>query len=238
MSTKRLSSKEAIFPVIVLAASIINLYHQIQSVVIPSVFVSIVGIAGVWLFYKNNRYFKPLFFVWILVQLLIIDKETFLSPGVSIHKVYWDVTQGINLKLGFTVASFSSKTTVHLNILSIVYLLVFRLLRISSLVGTKLTFSKFKSDSVFSDVFPVTGTIINRVEVAGDKDWLLVTLDRPVMYDEKQIFSVIVKRKDGEILKPSKANQIIYFRLVDNTDDLLAKADIKQFPFIEWVLCK
>ncbi len=238
MNKERLSSKEAIFPVVVLVASIFALFQQTYFLNILSFVVSLVGIVGVWLFYKNNRYFQPLFFVWILVQLLIIDKVTLLPSGANVHTVYWDVTQGVNLKFGLSAGTLYSKTTVHINILAIIFLVVFRLLRISSLVGTKLTFYKFKEDSVFAEVFPVTGSVIKRIEVAGEKDWLLVTLDKPIIYNEKQIFSVIIKRKDGGILKPSMANQVIYFRLVDNTNDLFADADIKKFPFLEWVLCK
>lgn len=238
MNKERLSSKEAIFPVVVLVASIFTLYKQTYFLNMPAVVVALVGIVGVWLFYKNNKYFQPLFFVWILAQLVIIDKVTLDPSGMSIYSVYWDATPGINLKFGFSVDSSFSKTTVHINILAIIFLVVFRLLRISSLIGTKLTFYKFKEDSVFADVFPVTGSVFKRIEVAGEKDWLLVTLDKPVIYNGKQIFSVIIKRKDGGILKPSKANQVIYFRLVDNTNDLFVEADIKNFPFLEWVLCK
>lgn len=238
MNKERLSSKEAIFPVIVLVASIYNLYTQAFHLNIPSLVIAIIGLAGVWLFYRNDKYYLLLFLIWILPQLLIIDNINRLPSGVSVYNVYWDVTQGVNLKFGFSVDSSFSKTTVHINILAIIFLVVFRLLRISSLIGTKLTFYKFKEDSVFADVFPVTGSVIKRIEVAGEKDWLLVTLDKPIIYNEKQIFSVIIKRKDGGILKPSMANQVIYFRLVDNTNDLFADADIKKFPFLGWVLCK
>ncbi len=238
MNKERLSSKEAIFPIVVLVASVFALYKQTYFLNIPSFVVSLVGIVGVWLFYKNNKYFQPLFFVWILAQLVIIDRVTLHPSGVSVYSLYWDATQGVSLKFGIFAGSTFSKTTVHINILSILFLIVFRLLRISGLVGTKLTFYKFKEDSVFADVFPVTGSVFKRIEVAEEKDWLLVTLDKPIIYNEKQIFSVIIKRKDGGILKPSMANQVIYFRLVDNTNDLFAKADIKKFPFLEWVLCK
>jgi asparagine N-glycosylation enzyme membrane subunit Stt3 len=117
MNKERLSSKEAIFPVVVLVASIFALFQQTYFLNILSFVVSLVGIVGVWLFYKNNRYFQPLFFVWILVQLLIIDKVTLLPSGANVHTVYWDVTQGVNLKFGLSAGTLYSKTTVHINIL-------------------------------------------------------------------------------------------------------------------------
>jgi hypothetical protein len=238
MSKQPSITKEFIFPLIVLVLSGLTLGQHFLTHNIQAAIVAVIGIVGCVLFYFKNRYYKLLFFIWIIVQMLVITSIVEVSAGLRMRVTYWDATQNFSLKFGFTVGSATKTTTVQVNVLAFIFLGFFRLLRVSGLVGARLTFTKFKADSVFGDALPVTGTVLKRVVLGDEKDWLLVQLDAPVLYNQNNINTVLVKRKDGGVLRTKAANQIIYFRLVDNPQDINDNAGAADFPFLEWVVCK
>jgi hypothetical protein len=233
-------TKESIFPVIVAGLSLFNIYNHLTDFLSLSTLLSLIGIAGTILYFKKNDLFKKLMYLWIIAQLIVIDREILDTVSDTWYESsFWDLTQVFSFKLGFTFATNSNKFGFNLNVIAIVYLAFFKILEISSLAGKQLTFYKFKPNSNLSEVFPLTGTIKKRVVLSKDKDWLLVELTSPFNFNGKSVNNVLIKRKDGEVIKPKVKNQLVFFRLIYDINQLVeGDNESNNFPFVDWAICE
>lgn len=236
MNTKTGFKKDLLFPIIVVILSVVNLVQQFSYFGIISTITSFVGIVGVIFFFLKNNKYKLLFYVWILVQLVHINiTYDDYDIGARVTKIIWDASQGdVSFFLSLTLDGFA----IQLNVVAIFYLVLFRALKVSELKGSTLTFSKLKAESHFGDNLPVEGTVIDILKIGGEKEWLLVQLDSFISNGDVKINTVLVKRKDEEIIKPKQDGQIVYFRLVDDINAIYTAERVSQFPLVEWVLCK
>lgn len=106
------------------------------------------------------------------------------------------------------------------------------------MAGKQLTSRAFRQDSRLGDIFPLQGTVVKRLHLSKEKDWLLIGFPTPFMYEDRYYSHALIKAKDGNPIKPGAANQIVYFRLVEDENRVTDTGnDIHQFPFIDWVLC-
>ena len=106
-----------------------------------------------------------------------------------------------------------------------------------SLVGKKITLKKFR-DGALGDIFPIDGTIIKRINLNNEKNWLLVELDESFAYNGQNISMTLIKRKDDKTIRLKDKNQISFLRLVYNEMDLENTTDNTKFPFIDWIRCE
>lgn len=67
---------ELVLPLLIAILSSLNLLSIFQGVFTLSQIVSIVGLVGVVLYFFRNPYFKYLFYLWILVQIIVVDVES------------------------------------------------------------------------------------------------------------------------------------------------------------------
>lgn len=236
MSTKKNLKKDLLFPIIVIVLSIANLIQQFNSFSIISTFTSVIGIAGAVFFFLGSGKYKLLFYLWILFQLFVV-KVAYddYNIGARVVRVMWEAIQG---DLAFYFSLTFNGFSVQLNVVAIFYLVLFRALKVSELKGIELTFSKLKAESHFGDDLPVKGVVIDILKIGGEKEWLLVQLSNFIHNGDTEINTVLVKRKDGEVIEKNREGQIVYFRLVENINEIYTAERISQFPLIEWVLCK
>lgn len=233
-------STESIFPIIVASLSILNIAVNYRNPLVLTNLVSLVGIAGTILYFRNISVFKKLIFFWIFVQVIIIQKETMdFATKTWMYDSYWDMAQFLRIKFGFYVSTETSKYNIHVNIIAFLYFALLKILEVSGLIGKKLTFKKFRDDNRLGDVFPLTGTVLKRVTLTNEKDWLLVQIESSFIYNDKEIEYVLIKSKDGNTLKQKAKGQLAYFRLVYSIKDIIGDInDIDNFPFIDWVICE
>lgn len=208
---------DAIFPVIVIVLSLMNISNSFNDILSLSVLVSLVGIIGAVLFFMKNPIAPKVIYAWIIVQL------------VSFPPVF-DLSQGFNLLFSAQANSFE----MRINFVAIAMLGAAHLLATASLAGRKATIYQFRESSL-GDVFPVTATLIRRVVIEDEKNWLLAHLSDPVYYDDAPVYYVLIRRKDGETLKLGKEKQVSFLRLVLDENHLDNTTNAKRFPFIDWV---
>lgn len=208
---------DAIFPVIVILLSLMNISNHLSDIISLSVLVSIVGIIGGVLFFMRSPIAPKIIYAWIIVQIISFPPA-------------FDLSQGFNL-----VMSVGNKNSeFHVSFIAIGMLGTARILATASLAGRKATIYQFRESSL-GDVFPVTATLIKRVQLADEKNWLLAHLSSPVNYNDTPVYYVLIRRKDGETLKLGKEKQVSFLRLVLNENDLDNTNDSRRFPFIDWV---
>ena len=83
------------------------------------------------------------------------------------------------------------------------------------------------------------GTIIKPLTLSGEKDWLLIKLDKSINYNFSQFEYVVIKPKSGSILSIKTELVIIYFGLVSDLQDTLkVNAEKSMFTFVDWVKCR
>ncbi len=242
---KKYLTIENVFPIFVVLASIRAIFRQLDYFFVPALLLSFLGILGAFLFFKGNKYFKYCINIWLLGQLLIIDK-TFLhqQTGIVVTIPIWDLSQGFSFKFGLKFMQAQVTYNYNINIAIIfVWLLVETIEKkffSKKLIGKHLVFNAFRQHTTFTDLFPFTGTIIENVTVSGDVSWLLVKLENDITYQTFIFNHVLIRSKEDTTLNLSKGKQLIYFHLVPNGKNVAATTnnDISLFPMEDWVYCE
>lgn len=224
MTTKNNFSTETIVPIAVILLSVMNISNKIHDLISLSVLNSLIGIVGSVLFFLKKPISVKLIYSWILAQIVIIDP-------------IFDVSQGLSFKLGFTLGLKNGDVGLNINILAFLMLGCIKILETANLIGKKITLKKFR-DGILEDIFPINGTITERISLENEKNWLLVTLDNSFDYEGQSINKVLIKRKDDKTVKLKEKNQISFLRLVVHENDLINKSDKASFPFIDWIICE
>jgi hypothetical protein len=230
---------ETVFPLIILTLSIISLFNMLSGVEIPRLLFSLLGIISAVLYFIKIRAFRYLMYIWILGQVVVIERETLDAAGMWVSNPLWDVTQTFNLNFGFFMKFAQSKVGINLNLLALFFFGLLKVLSVSSLIGTKFLFKKFGPNNKLGNIFPLSGTAIKRVIVSGKKDYLLIQLDFPFVFNEKEISYVLIKDKQAGLIQPGAKGQLVYFKLVKDINDVQeGDNDGKKFPFIDWAYCE
>jgi hypothetical protein len=231
---------ETVFPVLIAVLSLLNILKHSANFLALTNLLSLVGIVGTILYFKKNNLYKKIIYLWILAQVIVVDREILdETTGIWINKPFWDLTQVISVKLGFKLTTNTSNFGINANIATIFFFGLLRILGASGLIGKQLSFKKFRQDNRLGDIFPLAGTVLKRVTLSKEKDWLLVHLSSTFDFEGNTIEYVLVKSKDGETIKQKAKNQIVYFRLVNDINNIReGNNDSNNFPFIDWTLCE
>lgn len=210
----KLLSTEALLPCAALLLSIINITSYATSS-IPNLCLSVVGIVGAALYFREHPWAFRLLYFWVLAQIVIIEP-------------YIDLSQGIRLSFGFGL----NDGGIYINIPMLVLFATVRVVEAAGYKGRKIILREFREGSIAG--FPLTGTVTGRKTVGDEHNWLIVSPDELFSYDGRTVHSLLVKRKDNKTVKPGGKNQVSFFRLVYDAADLKS-ADAGRFPFIDWV---
>ncbi len=224
MTTKNNFSAETILPIIVILLSIMNIFSNDHGLISLSILNSLIGIIGSVLFFLKKVNSVRLIYVWIIAQIVIIDP-------------FFDLSQGINFKLGFILGLKNGDVVLNVNVLAVIMLGFIKILEAANMVGKRITLKKFR-DGILGEIFPINGTITERISLENEKNWLLVALDKSFDYEGQKIHKVLIKRKDDKTVKLKEKNQITFFRLVLDENDLINSSDKSKFPFIDWIICE
>lgn len=209
------NSKEIIYPIFVILLSSLNLTNYLNNPFTLSALNSLIGITGAILFIYRYPFSTKLIYFWTVSQIIVIPK-------------YFDTSQVFSVTYGFGIT---------INAVALFYFGFMKVIEASILIGRNITFTEFRAESIEAD-FPLTGTIERRIEIGKEKNYLLVALNEPFSYDGQKISQVLTKAKDEEkTLKLGKKNQIAFFRVVKNENDLI-NPTLDKFPFLDWVYAK
>jgi hypothetical protein len=231
---------EILFPLIVLVLSAVKLldvfYGGIQ---ISVLIVSLIGIGGVVLYFTKIKYYRQLIYIWILAQLIVINKQV-LDPASNtwIKTPVWNTTQTFDLTLSLSFKYPDRITEPGVNVLAIIFFGFLKIVEVSSLVGKKFTFEKFDYNDRLGDVFPLLGTAIRRIKLGGKKDFLLIQLDFPFQFRDLEIAHIIIKERTGRVIRPGE-KQTVEVRIVKDVNEITEDDnDIKKFPMIDFAYCQ
>lgn len=216
---------EFLFPTLVLILSILNITGNFSMDNIPSVIVSVIGIIGVLLFILKNKWYKQFIYLWIISQIIFI-------PDI------WNVVQVLSIKFGFSFILKSGRVIgIFMNIVPLFYLVAFRALQMSTIIGSRIVIKRYNKDSRIKHLLPIDGTVVKRVNLSGEREWLLVRLDKPIILLNAEIDFVLLKAEGEKPLQKSKKKQLSYFRIIDEPVDVDSDSFSKEHSkFIDWVV--
>lgn len=238
MSTfhKEANKTDWVFPFTVLLICLINIGLNYNNLLSLSVLNSLLGITGIILFFNRIDFFRVLIYLWIFVQIVIVEKisrPVYADQPVQITNV-WNLTQAYSFWVALQLGTYILK----LNFIPLFMFGLLKFLELTGLVGKTLTFTKFRAENSLGDVFPFSGKVIKRVKLDNESDWLLVQLDSAIEYEETPVSYILVKHKERTPLRPGAKNQIVFVRLVYEVHRIWkGKNNKESFPFIDWALC-
>ncbi|MCX6180420.1 MAG: hypothetical protein NT150_00640 [Bacteroidetes bacterium] len=232
--------KEYILPGIITLLSLINLFSSIYYLNIIQILVALIGLTGVVLFlYKKGN--PALFFqVWIFSQIPVIHTESIILIENGIQAInstpIFDATQLLQLTFGFTLGlKGGTNLFIYFNFVPLLYFGLYRVVAASILVGKKIKLTKIKKESKYKNSFPITGSIIKRVELEKENDWLMVELENELIVGEIKSTKILIHPKNKE--KYNKRSDVVSFiRLIKNeqiNDAVMHKKE--DYPFYDWL---
>jgi len=210
--------------------SLINIPIQISAHNYLSIANSIIGLAGVVMFLMSKSVFRYLVWIWIVAQAIIIEHTAVDSAtGVIQKEMLFDLSQIFNLKIGFYASGNTNTYGLDFNALVILYFIVFRNLKTSSYIGKTigLLFMKGNLDLQFDE--RTFATLMQRVNLDGDDNWLLGELNTPIHYNGNEYNRLLVHTEDGLLTHT--------FRLVPASATIAAGVNrTLQFERAVWIM--
>jgi|GEM_PF-3663214 len=205
---------DMVLPIMAIVMSALTLTKTLDFSNIPSLIVSLIGIVAGIAYFLRSRSSTTLLQVWIYAQIPAISRtvDTILESGqtVQIKHAILDTGQTFTLDLGLFLGNLS----LLVNFVPFALLILFRLLRVSSLVGGTVTIKKLREYSHLPDMAPVTGTVLKRATLGKEKYWLLVQLQGEMAHNGHAYSHLLVTAKDNEIYKRGESDKPSYFVLV------------------------
>jgi hypothetical protein len=203
---------EFIFPITVIALSAMTIFNQLSSEDISylSVAIALTGITGATLYFGRDKYFPILLYIWSIAQALIV--LSYKTNPINSHSTVTTVlnlSQVYKLDVGLRFTGEYGGSWLGINLLSILYFGLTRILSLSLLFDKEIKITAFKDNSTLSQFLPATATIEDRITLSKERNWLLVKLH----YKEGTSTSIecaLIKPKDNSNLKLNRA-QIVYF---------------------------
>jgi len=215
---------------LVLTLSILNFCLQFSGVNTLSKANSIIGLAGVMLFFMNKSYFRYFIWFWIAAQAIIIEKTITDQAGTFLQTdSIFDLSQVFKLKFGFFLKGDKHSIEVNFNIVVLLYFFLFRNLKTSSYLGKKigLLFTGHDLDLQFA---PGTYAMLqNRVNLDGDDNWILGGLSTKIHFHQNEYDRILVHAEDGLLTHT--------FRLVSTSANLKSGINAsRQFEQVNWIM--
>jgi len=194
------------FPIIAIGClSALGLIDNWQLTNIPMLLVSILGFVTVALYYKQHHLVSLLVKIWMIAQIPYIEFETSgtWENGMFFSQTWtiWHTSQFFNLHFGLNLGSL----TLEFNPIPLLYLGVYHSLRASSLVGHLVHINPgLKRPNKLGKVFPMEGAVIDFVKMGDKSRWLVIELEKDLVYANKSFQHVLALPRDSKHFKEDK----------------------------------
>lgn len=239
---KNVTSKEGILPIIILVSGLLNLTNVYDLSNIPALLITILGFVGVGMFIAQKGNFALIFKIWVLLQLPLIYTEI-VDTSMGVRQIFevpiFKTAQFFELSFGFTL-TLKGGAILHikLNLIPFFFFGLYKITATSGLIGKTLQVGKINNKSRYTNSFPVTGTVIKRVAIGKEKDWLLIDLEPAIEIGETQIKRALIHPKNKESFNKKKFTAS-YLRVVSGNEEVPeTNLNFDNFPAYDWVKVK
>lgn len=192
---------EFLFPAILLLMSGIALANNTADPVnLPSLAVSLFGLAAVLCFWKLRVVYSVLTQIWLYAQLVIVKEVHTLPTGedssISMERVYLDATQYLRAEINIGLGGDAGGSSLYLgvNLLAVVGIFLF-LRHMASLIGGPVAISELELGTDPAAASTLRGSVLGRIRFEK-KTWLLVQLEQALKWDALTIHQLLIRPKD------------------------------------------
>lgn len=216
--------KKHITPTIILVFSLWTLINSIRQLSDIYSFISIiVGLTGVALYYRDNKIFDKLFYLWVYMQV----------PNITYSELNVMNSFPISLGLGFGLGlKNNNNLDLYFNALPIgIYYLV-KYYNVDKPLNSLLSISRLRKGTFPQIQFPITGVIeklSGRNKITGI---YLINLDQEFILKDKTYKYILLEPKNNSLININNKWQICGLRVCENPDMTYNE---KLNPFIDWV---
>lgn len=224
-------NKSKILILLIGGLSIINIILSFKTRYFPADLISIVGMVATALFFLKKSTCRYFIWIWIVAQIIIID-HVFVDPStnITINKTIFDLSQTLRIKIGFYITGNHSAESINFNLLVVLYFFLFKNLKIDSLIGKTFNLLIMKYDHDISCEEGIQITLTKRVNLEGDDNWLLGSLNKPIIYNQQHIEKVLIYTENEKFMN--------IFRIVPNKIGIeLGDIDLlSNFERVDWMM--
>ena len=182
---KKKSSDQLIFPILVGGISALNILRNFQDFYLTSILVSIIGLIGTLLFFKNNKFKDVFFYSWILLQLITYSNSSFTY--------FTNQFPYISLSMSFN----GTKSIFAINFVPLFYFIGFSILKMYDLIGKTVSVKPIKAES---NLVSMEGEIVEIIKNNKDGNWYKVNLG-----EQSDLKSILIKPKGPERFSSKKS---------------------------------
>lgn len=223
-----------LLPCLVACLSLIGFFTGAFNFTAPSFYVSAAGLLAALLYFTGPRFGRLIIAFWCILQLVVITH----SGPAGVRDII-DFTVGIKLPVYAHVNYQGEAYNTGLNLVAVFLLALLVFTRPKGLVGANLYFAPYRGQNRLGIAFPLKGRVQRQVNLSGEKDWLLVHLQKTLTYNGISTAYVLISRNDKLPIVKNMPNQLVFFVPVPDVNMLNDDVnDRRIFKDEVWALCK
>lgn len=183
----------------------------------------IIGVLGIAMYYRDNKNYDKLFYLWVYMQV----------PNITYSDLNVLSSFPLSIGLGFGLGlKNNNNLDLYFNALPIgIYYLV-KYYNVDKPINSSLAISRLRKGTFPQIQFPVNG-IIEKLKGRNKLTGIyLVSIDKEIIIKDKPYNYILLEPKDSTLIDINNKWQVCGLRICENPD--LEYSD-KHNPFIDWV---
>lgn len=183
----------------------------------------IVGLIGVIFYYRNNKNFDKLFYLWVYMQI----------PNITYSEMNIMSSFPLSLGLGFGLGlKNNNNLELYFNALPIGIYYLIKYYNVDKPIYSAITINRLRKGTFPQIQFPISGIIekvSGRNKITGV---YLINLEQDVIIKDKSYKYVLLEPKNNTLIDLNNNWQICGLRICENPE---LQYNEKLNPFIDWV---
>ena len=190
---------EYFFPAVILGMSGAALLGTSLPVNLPSLAVSMFGLAAGLCFWKLRVLYPVFAQIWLYAQLFILREVHTLPTGanssISMERVYLDATQYFRVEMNIGLGGDGGASLqLGVNLLAILGSWLF-IRHLASVIGCPVAVSGLQSGTEPTGPLALRGSVLGEIRFEG-KTWLLLQLEQALTLHSQSVQQLLVRPKD------------------------------------------
>lgn len=230
-----MQKKNPLFPIIIGVISLLTIYTIVLHPLNVFGFLSIIiGVVGILFYYKDNRKYLQLFYVWVFIQIpniFLEDSAGNVNPILSAFPgslFPLQLNSGLNLGL-----KDNSSLVIYFNFLPVGLYFLLKYLTAGKLLGLKVSITLLRKGAITTIPFPLNGTITSISDRTKTSSVYFIQLDNEIQINTISYNTVILIPKDNSTIRLTTKKQICRLRLPPLTQQEFSE---KVSVFVDWAV--
>lgn len=229
--------KRVVLPVLAGVLSLLTLVKAVTTANYWSMLVCLAGTGACLAFLLKWRVERVLLWAWIIGQFPVIAHTTvgtYDGREVPVRHPLVDGSQVVDFALGVSTSGSRGGWEVKVNVVPFAYLFLMRMLQASSLVGKRVRITWNGTGHQLESYFPITGLLTRTFDLAEERNWSVVRLDRPIKGATGTYQYLLVRDKENGGYTAGGDALVSYLRVAEDDLQLSTSRVAASYPFVGW----